>query len=930
MIGRLMRRLRALARKDELERELDEEVRYHLERQIKINVAAGMRANEARSTALRDFGGLEQAKEYCRDARGIRLIEDLWQDLRYGLRILLKNPGFTAVAVITLALGIGANTALFSVMDVVLLKKLPVKEPDRLVLFKSLAGEKFKPGNYDGSTSRDESGQLVRTSFPYQTYTHFRAQPGLLSDVFAFSELTVNVNAGGQADVAHGQAVSGNYYAALGVPALVGRTITDDDDRAAASPVAVLSYRYCQRLFGGERAAVGRQIDLNNVAFTVVGVTPPGFDGTMDVGTSADISIPIALKWQINHEESLIAGSGTWWLRLMGRLRPGTTLEQAQASLEAVFQQSVLEQCEARAAEAQGQNAIQPLAPQDYPHLAVYPGSQGETTTRQVYRKPIYILLGVVGLVLLISCANVANLLLARAAARQKEIAVRLALGASRRRLVRQLLTEGMLLAGMGGALGVLLAFWIKNGLLAVSTWGGGEMSALEPRLDLRVLGFTLALSLVTGIVFGMVPSWRATRVDLTPTLKDGVRSSSADSRSLFTKSLIVAQVAMSLVLLVGAALFLRTLVNLERVETGFNTSNLLLFTVDPGLIGYKDERLANLYRQMAERVEAVPGVQSVTFSRKPLLSGSRSDRSLYMPDAPVSVDGKVRPNGTVYINQVRENFLEAIGIPLLAGRNLTPQDDARAPKVVVVNQTFARHFFLGENPVGKRFRFDSPDRASEVEIVGLAGDAKYGSQRAQIPPTAYLPWQQGLGSVGSLTFEVRTAGDTVAAIPAIRQAVRDVDTNLPLKDIKTQIEQADERLAMERLFAKLLSLFGLLAQTLAAVGLYGVLAWSVAQRTHEIGIRMALGATRSDVLKMVFRQGMTLTFVGVAVGLTGAYVLTRYLESLTRMLYGVGPSDPLTFGTIAVLLMLVALSACYVPARRATKVDPMIALRHE
>ncbi|MFL6210376.1 MAG: ADOP family duplicated permease [Pyrinomonadaceae bacterium] len=910
------------ARRD---RELAAELEAHLQMQAEDNLRAGMTSAEARRQAVIKLGGVEAAKEQYRDRRGVPAIENLIRDLRYALRTLRRSPGFAAVAILSLALGIGANTALFSVVDAVLLKKLPVKEPDQLVLFKSVAGPTFSPGSHHGNATRDESGRLIRSAFPYLTYARLRAQPGVLSDVFAFGDMNVNVSAGGRVEVASGQAVSGNYYEGLGVGALIGRTITDDDDRAAAQPVAVISHRYWQRRFGGERAVLGRQINLNNVAFTIVGVTPEGFDGAMNIGTSPDVSIPIAWEPQVNGERSLMKGAGSWWLLLMGRLKPGATAAQAQASLEPIFQQSALEHREARRATVNP--TFKPLSPAEYPRLVVYPGSQGETITRESYQRPLYLLLGVVALVLLIACANVANLLLARAAARQQEIAVRLALGASRGRLVRQLLTESVLLASLGGALGVLFAFWLKDGLLAVSAWGG-DMVALEPRLDLRVLSFTLALSLVTGVLFGLVPAWRATRVDLTPALKDSARSSTT-ARSWLTKSLVVAQVALSLLLMVGAGLMLRTLVNLQRVELGFDARNLLLFTVEPRLIGYKDERLANLYQQMFERIEAVPGVQAVTFSRDALLAGGESDRSLFLPGGAAAADGEVKPEGDVYIHQVRENFLGAMGIPVIAGRGLASQDDARAPKVAVVNQAFARRFLHGENAIGRRFGF-TPENTSELEIVGLAGDAKYVRQREEIPPTVYLPWLQELGSAGVMTFEVRTSGDPVSYVAAIRQAAREVDANLPLKDIKTQVEQAREMLAMERLFAKLLVLFGLLAQALAAVGLYGVLAWSVAQRTREIGIRMALGAGRGDILRMVLWQGLTLTLVGVAVGLTGAYALTRYLESVSRRLYGVQPTDPLTFGATAALLTLVALLACYVPARRATKVDPLVALKYE
>jgi predicted permease len=534
--------------------------------------------------------------------------------------------------------------------------------------------------------------------------------------------------------------------------------------------------------------------------------------------------------------------------------------------------------------------------------------------------------------VLLIACANVANLMLSRAASRQKEIAVRLALGASRRRLMRQLLTESVLLAAVGGALGLLFAMWIKDGLLAVTEWGP---SALDPKLDWRVLGFTLGLSLLTGLVFGLAPALRATKVDLTPALKDGGRSSNAVSRSLLGRGLVVTQVALSLLLLIGAGLFVRTLLNLQRVDPGFNTANLLMFKVAPGLTGYKGERLAQLYERICERLEALPGAPKVTFSRTPLLADNDSDRPVYlrsalgaMPDA----DGRIRPTGYSYILYERENFLETMEIPLLAGRGFTRQDNERAPKVVVVNQAFAKQFFPNESPVGKHFTLDvkKPD---EIEIAGLVKDAKFARQRDNAPPTMYLPWRQAANFMPEANFELRAVGDPTALIAAVRQAVSEVDETLPIRSVKTQVKQADETLHMERLFAKLVTLFGLLAQQLASIGLFGVLAYAVSQRTREIGIRMALGASKTDVMKMVIRQGMTLAGIGVALGLGGAYLLTKYLESrmnLSRMLYGVKPNDPLTYGVTAALLAAVALIACYLPARRATKVDPMVALRCE
>jgi predicted permease len=855
----------------------------------------------------------------------------LLQDLRYAARMLLKTPAITFIVILALALGIGANTALFSVVDALLLKKLPVKNPDQLVLFNSVAGKEFSGGSHSGNIERDPvSGLLTRSSFPYQTFVRLRQQRGTLSDVVAFGSVALNVNAQGRVDVATGQAVSGNYFEMLGVPAYVGRTIQESDDQAGATPVAVLSHRYWSTRFGSDRDVIGKQINLNNVAFTVAGIAPPGFAGTMQVGSSQDVYVPLAWEQQISGDRSRMKHA-VWWLRLMGRMKPGTTVEQARAGLDSVFQQSVIEHRVVLEAQlrAEGEGPLPPLDPKNYPHLGAFAGSQGENTMRSFYQRPLRLLLGVVLLVLVIASANVANLMLVRGSAREREIAVRMAMGASRWRLIRQLLTESLLLATLGGAAGVLFALWIKDSLLVVSDWSGAELKGLDPRLDLRVLAFTLVISLLTGIIFGLVPALKASSLNLTPALKDAVRSSTATTRSWLSRSLVLVQVSVSVVLLIGAGLFVRTLLNLQHVDPGFNESSLLLFTVEPGLIGYQDERLATLYKQMSERLETLPGVTSATFSQTALLSLSSNSGNVFLPGTKPGADNRIAPRGNVYVHEVRENFLEAMQIPLLTGRHLTAQDDAHAPKVAIVNETFAKKYFPDENPIGKRFGFDRK-KLDEYEIVGLAKDAKYTSQRDDIPPTAYQPWQQQLDSLNTVTFEVRTSNDPRTAVSSIRQAVRDLDPNLPLKDIKTQFEQADETLAMERLFAKLLSLFGLLAQQLASIGLYGVLAWSVSNRTREIGIRMALGADRMNVLRMVLRQGMTLTLVGVALGLAGAYVLTKYLESLTTMLYGVQPRDPLTYGVTAALLIAVALAACLIPARRATKVDPLKALRYE
>ena len=862
--------------------------------------------------------------------KGQLTMTTLIHDLRYGLHMLWKHPGFTAVAVLTLALGIGANTALFSVVDAVLLKKLPVKDPDRLVLLRQTYDpEKFSPGGYNGSNPRDRATGLVNgTSFPFQSFDRLRKERAALTDVIAFSRIDLNLNSSGQAESVGAQVVSGNYYYTLGVPPVEGRLINDADDNTNSNPVAVISHRYWLTRFGGEKQVIGKSVNLNNRPFTIIGVTPAGFEGVGELGARVDVTIPLAWEPQTSGPQTMMrGGAGIWWLRLMGRLQPGATREQAQASLANAFQQSVAEH--RQALQARATTPLRPLGPQDYPRLSVDPGSQGEMIVRRSYQKPLRLLLGVVALVLLIACANVANLLLARATSRRKEIAIRLAMGAGRWRLIRQLLTESVLLSLIGGAAGVFLANWIMTGLFAVPSWGGRAMETVNPQLDWRVLGFTLAVCTFTGLLFGLAPAIRSSRVDLTPTLKEAGRTSAAVGRSWLSKALVVVQVSVSVLLLIGAGLLIRSVRNLQHVDVGFNTQNLLLFSVEPGLQGYREARLVELYQKLFSRLEAVPGVESVTASRFPLLSFAASTSSVFFPGAALDSDGTPTSAGDTKLLTVRENFLDTMQIPLLVGRSLGAQDDARAPKVAVVNQMFAQKYFPNDNVIGKRFSLD-PTKPGEIEIVGLAKDAKYTSQRDQIEPTAYTPWQQSLRSMRGSTIELRTQGDPANYVTAVREAVREVDSNLPVNDVQTQVDQANETLAMERLFAKLLSLFGVLAQLLAAVGLYGLMAYSVSQRTHEIGVRMALGATRGTVMKMVLQQGMLLTVIGVVVGLGGAYALTGYLESLTTMLFGVEPRDPMTFVVIAVVLGLIALVACLVPARRATKVDPVVALRYE
>jgi len=865
----------------------------------------------------------------------------MFQDLRYGIRMLLRHWGFTLVAALSLALGIGANTALFSVVDAVLLRTLPVKEPSRLVLFEWQSGSAFRPGGMRGSfISGGQSGMRHASVFRYELIEKLRqsranATDDPLSDLIAFApiyELTAVTNE--QAEVVRGQAVSGDYFAGLGVEPLLGRGITNTDDQGAASPVVVLSHRYWQERFGANPAVIGQQLKLNQLPFTIIGVTPPAFTGTLQVDSPPAVTVPLAFEPALLGEYSGMSRAGKpgiWWINLMGRLKPGATLEQARNSLNGTFQATALELMPPpRRDDERAQ-----LDPKDHPNLIARSGSLGLMESRQQYSATIYGLFGVVGIVLLLACANVANLLLARASLRWPEIGVRLAVGAGRRRLIRQLLTESLLLASLGGAIGVVFAFWGKGVLLSLAERDMGLLpEKIVLSLNWRVLAFSIAVSLLTGILFGLAPAWRATSLDLATALKQGRRSTGAVSR--LSKSLVVAQVALSLLLLIGAGLFIRTLYNLQRVNLGFNQENLLLFALQPQQGGYKDERLIQFYQQLFGRLDNMPGVRAATFGRIPIISDYLWNTNVLLPGETLWTAVEHTTNRQM----VRENYFTTMETPLLRGRGFTAKDDQHAPMVAIVNQTFSRKFFPNDDALGKRIIEDTSSNRA-VEIVGVVADTKYNNQRNEIEPLLYTPWQQEGNVIGEMYFTLRTTAEPTTLIPAVRQIIRELDSNLPVTEVGTQVARSRATLGQERSYARLLSFFGVVALVLAAIGLSGVLAYSVAQRTNEIGIRMALGAQPASVLRLVVWQGMRLVLLGLLVGGACGYGLKRLLASqyFTEMswervmadrLYGVEATDPLTFIVIALLLIAVALFACWLPARRAAKVDPLEALRHE
>ncbi len=868
-----------------------------------------------------------------------RLEEEMIQDLRFGWRMLLKQKGFTAVAVLSLALGIGANTALFSLVDTVLLRTLPVGEPEQLVLFEWQAGKPFRTSGMRGTFGGGQPPGLRGASvFRFDTFEKLRqaqaAANSPLESLFAFApiyELTSVVD--DQAEVIFGQAVTGGYYAGLKVPAIQGRTITESDDNLAAAPVVVLSHQYWLERFASNPAVIGQQIKLNKHSFTIIGVTPPGFTGSGQVNQRPAVTVPLAFEPTLLGDRSAQSKAdkpGVWWLLMMGRLKPGATLQQARDSLNGTFEATALEIMPPPRKDTEPAK----IEAKDNPRLMALSGSRGAQETRRRYSTTIYGLFGVVAAVLLIACANVANLLLARAALRGPEITVRLAVGAGRWRLIRQLLTESVLLSMLGGAVGVIFAFWGKRALAAMADRDTAFLpEGVEPSMNWRVLLFTVVVSLLTGLLFGLAPAWRATRADLAAGLKQARRTTGAVSR--LSKGLVIAQVAMSLLLLIGAGLFIRTLHNLQQVNVGFNQDNLLLFAVQPRQGGYKDERLVQFYQQLFARLDALPGVRAATFGAVPLISHFTWNTGLLLPGETVKGAGEHIANRQM----ARENYFSTLEIPLLRGRNFAETDVATSPHVAIVNQTFARKFFPDDDALGKHVREEDGKR--DLEIVGIVADTKYNSQRDDIEPLLFTNWRQELDNVGEMYFALRTTGEPTALTASVRQAVRELDANLPVTEFISQRARAETSLAQERLYARLLSFFGILALLLAAIGLSGVLAYSVAQRTNEIGVRMALGAQTSHVLRMVIWQGMKLVLLGLVTGGFVAYGLKKLLagkyfeegswqRQMVEQLYGISGNEPVTIGIIAGLLALIALIACWLPARKAVQVDPLVALRHE
>ena len=843
-----------------------------------------------------------------------------WQDFRYAARMLGKNPGFAVVAVLTLALGIGANTAIFSVVNSVLIRSLPVKQPRQLVFLTNPDNQGMEQGFGDGN--RDF---LTYTEFQYLSKNN-AVLSGLAAAASEGPKLSVGVEREGQ--ISEGTPVqiglvSGSYFSVLGVDSILGRLFTTEVDAVRdGNPVAVVSYRFWQDQLDGNRAALGRKIRIRGTWFDVIGVTPPAFSGET-VGFSTDIWVPLSMQSEIYPGRDYLSSETKpfhkiEWLQAIGRLKQGVRIDQANANLNAVFQQMLQSQTDQMSAEERRTFMNQ--------HLAVVEGSRGASTLRGDFTKPLQILMAVVGLILLIACANVANILLVRSVARQKELAVRVAIGAGAWRLIRQLLTESILLASVGAAVGLLFARWADAALVRLVS-GGADLIPLDVHLDYRVLIFTLCIAVLTGILFGLVPALRAARLDLNPILKGTSRGitggSSQTGRVPVAKILVVAQVALSLVLLVVAGLFLRSFKNLARVQIGYDHDHLLYFGVSPLSYGYKRPDVAPLLQEMIDRLNALPGVRGTTLMENGLFGGGDSNSDISVEGAKPATAG---PQDSHW-DMVGPNYFSTAGIPILYGREIGPQDSGRGQRAGLLNQTAARYYFGGANPIGKRVAVKTTLGPSDFVVVGVAADSKHGSVREKPQRRFYIPFFNPIGEAYSANVLVRTYGDPAVTASTIRAAVKQMAGNLPPLDIQTMNQRISQSLTTDRTITELSGVFGPLAMILVCFGLYGVMSYAVASRTGEIGIRMALGAQPKSVLWLILRDSLALIVLGVGIGLPAIFGAGQWIASL---LFGVKPADFTAVSLGVAILFGAGVLACYIPARRATRVEPTVALRYE
>ena len=905
--------IRAMVHRRRLESEMEAELENHLESLTSDLIRAGHSQREAERRARIALGPAVTHKEEMRASLGLRWVDELLADLRYAWRILRKSPGFTAIAASSLALAIGANTAIFSLAKVLLYDRLAIPHPDELKMVRWTGDDKVVAHSAWGDFDDTPGGGMTASVFPYPIYREMSLHPAGMQSLAGFKEDGMNATVRGTARRVSVAEVTGNYYETLGVHPQIGRTIQPSDDAVAGSgDVVVISDGLWSREFGRSPAAVGQTITLNQAKLTIVGVNPPRFTGAKNVLESPDLFVPISLEPLLTvrrHQGSDLANPDFWWVNVVGRVKPGVKDSEAEQGLRVQFEAAVRALATVKAGDT-------------IPLLQLTNGSRGLHWADRMFRKPIYVLLALTGFVLLLACANIANLLLARGSQRQREMSVRMALGAGRARVARQLLTESLLLAALGGFGGVLLGYVTRNLLpsLLENSWDSSSLSLQVP-FDWAVFACTTAIILATGVLFGLAPAWFAARTEVSSSLKESAQTTTRRSRGLSGKALVGLQIALSTLLVVGAGLFLRTLSALDSQDFGFNTDHLVLFDINPPSARYPVGKDVALHEELERRFAGLPGVQRVSPATNAYLADSISN-SDFLPEGEKFEKGNRQAED---FNEVGNDFFAALGIKIIAGRGFTSQDTATSPKVAVINQALAKKRFPNVDPIGRMFRADR-DEPDLTRIVGICSDTYYYTLREGPPPQFFLPYVQQK-QVNGMTYQIRTELSPAALAPMLRGTVQSIDRDLPITDLRTQREQINATLQIERALAVLASGFGALALALACVGIYGIMAYSVAQRTNEIGIRLALGAQPGQVRRMIVRESLWLSMAGIFAGVLGVMGCAHLVRS---MLYGVTPNDPLTIAVGIGLLLAVALASTWIPAQRAASVQPMEALRHE